>query len=175
MQAKKAERPKPKAKAKKAVKKKKKAFYSDDEETEDSEEEEEEEDEFTPHVPEDLGLLLRVTLPLLRSRNSGVVLAVAALHHYVGPRDRAIMARNGRALVRIMRGHREIQYIVLTNIVEFAKQNPDTFRKYLKDFFVAVRADAPCARACLCSCITLLLLLRALSHCRSRSRPLCAA
>lgn len=123
--------------------KKGKGFYSDEEESDDagssSEEDDDAGDEFTPKLQEDHALVLRVALPLLRSRNSGVVLAVAALHHYCGPRDRAVFGRIGRALVRIMRGHREVQYIVLTNIVELAKQSPDMFRKYLKDFFIAVR------------------------------------
>jgi len=90
-------------------------------------------------LQEDHALLLKVSLPLLRSRNAGVVLAVAALHHYAGPRDRAVQGRVGRSLVRIMRGHREVTYVVLTNIVEFAKRVPEMFRKYLKDFFIAVR------------------------------------
>lgn len=90
-------------------------------------------------LPEDHALLLRASLVLLRSRNSGVVLAVAALHQYVGDGDKATQAKVGKALVRIMRTHREVQFVVLTNIVEFAKQSPDLFRKYLKDFFISVR------------------------------------
>ena len=90
-------------------------------------------------LPEDHALLLRASLVLLRSRNSGVVLAVAALHQYVGDGDKATQAKVGKALVRIMRTHREVQFVVLTNIVEFAKQSPDLFRKYIKDFFISVR------------------------------------
>jgi len=102
---KKVKEPKPvkeKSKAKGAAKKKKgkakKGFYSesdddDDDDEEESEEESEEdagEDEFLPvQLPEDHDLLLRVTVPLLRSRNSGVVLAVAALHQYVGSGDKS--------------------------------------------------------------------------------------
>jgi AP-3 complex subunit beta len=114
-------------------------------EDDDSGASEDSDDSFAPKLQEDHALLLRVALPLLRSRNAGVVLAVATLHHYVGPRDRAILGRIGRALVRIMRGYREVTYIVLTNIVEFAKQSPEMFRKYLKDFYIAVRV--PCGVA----------------------------
>jgi AP-3 complex subunit beta len=148
-QAKKPSAGKKKAPAKREAKKggkKKSGFYSSEEEEESSEEEEEDsegstdDDDLVPKLQDDHALLLRVCLPLLRSRNSGVVLAVAALHHYVGPRDRAVLGRIGRALVRVMRGHREVTYVVLTNCVEFARAQPDMFRRYLKDFFIAVRA-----------------------------------
>jgi AP-3 complex subunit beta len=127
--------------------KKGKGFYSEDEDSSDDDSDSEEEsdsedddddDDLVPKMSEDHQLLLRVSLPLLRSRNSGVVLAVATLHHYAGPRDRAIQGRIGRALVRIMRGHREVQYIILSNLVAFAKKTPELFRRYLKDFFIAV-------------------------------------
>lgn len=130
--------------------KKGKGFYSEDEDSSsDSDSEDssssddsssdESEDSLVPHLSEDHSLLLRVSLPLLRSRNTGVVLAVAALHHYAGPRDRAVQGRVGRALVRIMRGpHREQQYLVLSSLVVFAKSNPDLFRRYIKDFFIHV-------------------------------------
>jgi hypothetical protein len=151
-QAKKPSAAKKKAPAKKEAKKgggkkKKSGFYSSEEEEESSEEEEEDsdgstdDDDLVPKLQDDHALLLRVCLPLLRSRNSGVVLAVAALHHYVGPRDRAVLGRIGRALVRVMRGHREVTYVVLTNCVEFARAQPDMFRRYLKDFFIAVRGQ----------------------------------
>ena len=140
------------AKAKATPKPKKKGkdgFYTDSEEEDsDKSEEEEEEDEDSdsdggglsgPKLAEDHALLLKVTTPLLRSRNSGVVLAVAVLHQTCGTGDKGALDRVGRALVRIMRAHREIQYVVLTNIVEFARASPDVFRKFLKDFFIAVR------------------------------------
>lgn len=113
---------------------------SDSDSSSDSGSEEEEEDADVsglPKLPEDHALALRVSLPLLRSRNSGVVLAVAGLHHYCGGGDKLTMSKIGRGLVRIMRNYREIQYITLTNISVFAKEAPDMFRKYLKDFFVA--------------------------------------
>ena len=140
----------PPAKKKAAAPKKKKNFYGDDDEDEDEDDEDDEDDEEAD-VPlaDDHALLLRVILPLLRSRNSGVVLGVAALYHYVGPKDRAVQGRIGKALVRIMRGNREVTYVVLTNCVEFARAAPEMFKKYLKDFFIAVRSPrvAP-PRAC---------------------------
>jgi len=126
---------------------KKTNFYGEDsEEEEDSEEDSDEESEEEPEpvaeeqgssLPEDHAMLLRSALPLLRSRNSGVVMAVASLYHYVGTTDPATLSKVGRALVRVMRNHREIQFIVLTNVVTFAKDSPDMLRKFLKDFFIA--------------------------------------
>lgn len=147
---KKAKKPKKKAapgkKKKLASKGKRGAFYDSEDDEEETDEDSEDEDEEAEGatggavVPEDHALLLRASLALLRSRNSGVVLAVAALHQYIGDGDKATQAKIGKALVRIMRTHREVQFVVLTNIVEFAKQSPDLFRKYLKDFFISVGA-----------------------------------
>ena len=141
---------KPKAEEK-TKKKKKKDFYDDDdsdeedsdEEDDEDEDEEDEDDELgvdgLPKIPADHQLVLNMSANLLRSRNSGVVLAVASLHHYVGVGsiDKSNSVKIGRSLVRIMRNRREIQYVVLTNAAFFARENPDIFRKYLKDFFVA--------------------------------------
>lgn len=60
-------------------------------------------------------LLLRNTKPLLQSRNAAVVMAVAQLYHHAAPRSEAMLA--GRALIRLLRGHREVQSIVLHCIV----------------------------------------------------------
>ena len=77
---------------------KKSGFYSEsegesDEESEaessDSESESDNDSLVGPTLPEDHDLLLRTSLPLLRSRNSGVVLGVAALHLYVGSGDKS--------------------------------------------------------------------------------------
>ena len=57
----------------------------------------------------------------------------------------ATLNKIGRSLVRIMRNYREIQFIVLSNMVEFAHLAPDMFRKYIKDFFIAVSAACACA------------------------------
>jgi AP-3 complex subunit beta len=54
-------------------------------------------------------LLLRSSLPLLKSRNSGVVLAVCSLHYYCGVSSIDARQKIGKALVRIHRDRREIQ------------------------------------------------------------------
>lgn len=58
--------------------------------------------------------LLRQTKPLLQSRNASVVMAVAQLYHHIAPRSEvAIVAK---ALIRLLRGHKEVQSVVLTCI-----------------------------------------------------------
>lgn len=56
-------------------------------------------------------LLLRNTKPLLQSRNASVVMAVAQLYHHVAPRSEVMIA--AKALIRLLRSHREVQSIVL--------------------------------------------------------------
>ena len=130
----------------------KKAFYSD-------EEDEEEEVEVAVKLDSDRGsvfvntggiveneadvdldpdhrLILRSSLPLLKSRNSGVVLAVCALHYYCGPQSDGTTQQIGKALVRILRNRREIQYVVLKCINTMAQERPAFFRPFLSDFFI---------------------------------------
>ena len=84
---------------------------------------------------------LRNTLPLLKSRNASVVLGVAAVHFYLGraEHDSAANRAIGRALVRVMRNHREIQYVVLKCIIALAEDRPVIFEPFLKNFFITVR------------------------------------
>lgn len=79
-------------------------------------------------------LLLRSTKPLLQSRNSAVVMAVAQLYHHVGPKSEISIA--AKALIRLLRSRPEIQSIVLTAISSMSFQNKGTFEPYLKSFFV---------------------------------------
>jgi len=81
-------------------------------------------------------LLLRSSLPLLKSRNSAVVLAVCSLHYYCGVSSIKIRTALGKALVRIHRDRREIQYVVLTSIKELVGECPSAFTPFLADFFV---------------------------------------
>lgn len=96
---------------------------------------------FEEELDEDHRLLLRSSIPLLKSRNSGVVLAVATLHYYCGTHSMATSTLIGKSLVRIMRNQREIQYVVLTVISSMATSRPDMFRPFLQEFFV--RATDP--------------------------------
>lgn len=86
-------------------------------------------------------LLLRSCLPLLKSRNCGVVLAVATLHYYCGTQSEFIAAQLGKSLVRISRNRREIAFVVLKAIASMAQERPSMFRPFLRDFFVQPAAD----------------------------------
>jgi len=79
-------------------------------------------------------LLLRQTKPLLQSRNASVVMAVGQLYHHVAPKnDVNIVAK---ALIRLLRSHKEVQSIVLTCIASMTLNRKVIFELYLKSFFV---------------------------------------
>jgi hypothetical protein len=84
----------------------------------------------------DHSLILKSSLPLLKSRNSGVVLGVCTLHYYCGNQSETVMKQIGKALVRISRNQREVTYIVLHSINIMARDRPEMFRPFLSDFFV---------------------------------------
>eukprot|EP00903_Cladosiphon_okamuranus_P010648 g10069.t1 len=130
----------------------KRAFYSSEED--ESTEEEFEEQDLSITTPEvgsvfttsdaDLGadldpdhrLLLRCSLPLLKSRNSGVVLAVCTAHYYCSSRTGSTMNQVAKAMVRILRNRREIQFVVLDAIRTMVMDSPSVFRPFLQEFFV---------------------------------------
>lgn len=85
-------------------------------------------------IDPDLRLLLRNCKPLLQSRNSAVVVAVAQLYYHVAPRTEVQLMV--KSLIRLLRGHREIQSLVLSNIATVSTRQPGLFELYLKSFFV---------------------------------------
>nr|CCA18067.1 AP3 complex subunit beta putative [Albugo laibachii Nc14] len=87
-------------------------------------------------LDEDHRLLLRSSMPLLKSRNSAAVLAVATLHFYCGTNSMATITLIAKSLVRIMRNQREIQFVVLSVISSMALARPEMFAPFLQDFFV---------------------------------------
>ncbi|XP_055691768.1 AP-3 complex subunit beta-2 [Lutzomyia longipalpis] len=104
------------------------------------EDDEEDDDDFELNqetksvLDADHRLLLRQTKPLLQSRNASVVMAVAQLYHHVAPKaDVQIVAK---ALVRLLRNHREIQSVVLTSIASMSQDQKNLFDVYIKSFFV---------------------------------------
>lgn len=124
-----------------------KAFYSDEEDELDEEDVEVEVLELDGNVfadkvdaegdiDPDHRLVLRSSLPLLRSRNSGVVLGVCALHFYCGTQGSSTTQQIGKSLVRILRNRREIQYIVLSCINTMVQERPLIFRPFISDFFI---------------------------------------
>ncbi|XP_055855932.1 AP-3 complex subunit beta-2 [Episyrphus balteatus] len=79
-------------------------------------------------------LLLRQAKPLLQSRNASVVMAVAQLYHHVAPHNEVNII--AQSLIRLLRGHKEVQSIVLTCIASMSTKRKSIFEPYLKSFFV---------------------------------------
>ncbi|XP_010775904.1 AP-3 complex subunit beta-2-like [Notothenia coriiceps] len=117
-----------------------KTFYGSDE---DSDEEEEDKDKKVeapmvkrkPYVMDpDHRLLLRNTKPLLQSRNAAVVMAVAQLYFHLAPK--AEIGVIAKALVRLLRSHSEVQYVVLQNVATMSIKRRGMFEPYLKSFYI---------------------------------------
>ncbi|CAJ0963897.1 unnamed protein product, partial [Mesorhabditis belari] len=85
-------------------------------------------------VDADLQLLLASARPLLQSRSCAVVMAVTQLYYHCGPK--AQLGQVGKALVRLLRGPREVQYVVLLNVATMCENQPNMFDPFLKSFFV---------------------------------------
>jgi AP-3 complex subunit beta len=113
-------------------------------------------------LDEDHKLLLQSAMPLLKSRNAGVVLGVCSLLYYCGISSVKTRSAIGKALVRIHRGRREIQYVVLTSIRTLVAECPSAFAPFLNDFFVKVRLRSLRNRTRFGLCICSLLCLQAL-------------
>eukprot|EP00062_Callorhinchus_milii_P007699 gi/632949618/ref/XP_007890265.1/ PREDICTED: AP-3 complex subunit beta-1 isoform X2 [Callorhinchus milii] len=79
-------------------------------------------------------LLLRNTKPLLQSRNAAVVMGVAQLYWHLAPKSEVTIV--AKSLVRLLRSHREVQYIVLQNIATITIQRKGLFQPYLKSFYI---------------------------------------
>jgi AP-3 complex subunit beta len=109
-------------------------FYPSEESegSEDSEEDEEDDDEEEgakskkkkkpkPYrMDPDHRLLLRNVKPLLQSRNPAVVMSVAQLYFHLAPlNEQSIIAK---PIVRLLKGHRETQSVVLTNVATISVQ-----------------------------------------------------
>lgn len=116
-------------------------FYESSEKDSDDGDEEEQEDKKkkidkpAPYIMDpDHRLLLRQSKPLLNSRNSAVVMAVAQLYHHCAPKSEVGVV--ARSLIRLLRSQREIQYVVLSNIATMTNKRRGMFEPYLKSFYV---------------------------------------
>ncbi|XP_074547122.1 AP-3 complex subunit beta-1 [Halichoeres trimaculatus] len=106
-----------------------KTFYDSDTE------EKKDEQEAKPYVMDpDHRLLLRNTKPLLQSRNTAVVMSVAQLYWHLAPKHEVSVVT--KSLVRLLRSHREVQYIVLQNIATMSIQRKGMFEPFMKSFYV---------------------------------------
>ncbi|XP_050949273.1 AP-3 complex subunit beta-1 isoform X2 [Labeo rohita] len=104
-----------------------KAFY-------DSEEEKRVDQSKLYIMDPDHRLLLRNTKPLLQSRNTAVVMAVSQLYWHLAPKHELSIIT--KSLVRLLRSHREVQYIVLQNIATMSIQRKGMFEPFMKSFYV---------------------------------------
>ncbi|KAK6305137.1 hypothetical protein J4Q44_G00239170 [Coregonus suidteri] len=105
------------------------AFYESDEEKTENEKEAK-----SYMMDPDHRLLLRNTKPLLQSRNTAVVMSVAQLYWHLAPKHEISIVT--KSLVRLLRSHREVQYIVLQNIATMSIQRKGMFEPYMKSFYV---------------------------------------
>uniref|UniRef100_A0A670JSE4 AP-3 complex subunit beta n=1 Tax=Podarcis muralis TaxID=64176 RepID=A0A670JSE4_PODMU len=88
-----------------------------------------------PYVMDpDHRLLLRNTKPLLQSRNAAVVMSVAQLYFHLAPK--AEVGVIAKALVRLLRSHRSVQYVVLQNVATMSIKRRGMFEPYLKSFYI---------------------------------------
>ncbi|KAM6181937.1 AP-3 complex subunit beta-2 isoform 1-T1 [Erethizon dorsatum] len=104
-----------------------------------------------PYVMDpDHRLLLRNTKPLLQSRSAAVVMAVAQLYFHLAPK--AEVGVIAKALVRLLRSHSEVQYVVLQNVATMSikrrigggavvelrpfSHTQGMFEPYLKSFYI---------------------------------------
>ncbi|XP_069812559.1 AP-3 complex subunit beta-2 isoform X3 [Dendropsophus ebraccatus] len=113
-----------------------KAFYGSDED-EGSKEEKAETSvvKRKPYIMDpDHRLLLRNTKPLLQSRNAAVVMAVAQLYFHLAPK--AEVGVIAKALVRLLRSHSEVQFVVLQNVATMSIKRRGMFEPYLKSFYI---------------------------------------
>ncbi|XP_073435668.1 AP-3 complex subunit beta-2 isoform X4 [Dendrobates tinctorius] len=114
-----------------------KAFYGSDD---DEGSKEEKTEPFSvikrkPYIMDpDHRLLLRNTKPLLQSRNAAVVMAVAQLYFHLAPK--AEVGVIAKALVRLLRSHSEVQFVVLQNVATMSIKRRGMFEPYLKSFYI---------------------------------------
>ncbi|XP_025190462.1 AP-3 complex subunit beta-2 isoform X2 [Melanaphis sacchari] len=91
-------------------------------------------DDKSTVLDQDHRLLLRNAKPLFQSRNAAVVMSVAQLYHHLAPKSEVNVI--SKALIRLLRSHREVQSVVLNSIASISIARKSMFEPYLKSFFV---------------------------------------
>eukprot|EP00090_Calanus_glacialis_P025590 TRINITY_DN4005_c0_g1_i1.p1 TRINITY_DN4005_c0_g1~~TRINITY_DN4005_c0_g1_i1.p1 ORF type:complete len:1074 (-),score=457.80 TRINITY_DN4005_c0_g1_i1:225-3446(-) len=112
-------------------------FYENSDDDDDEEDTAEEAAKPLYKMDPDHRLLLRSTKPLLQSRNSSVVMATAQLYWHLAPKPEVQLV--AKSLVRLLRGHNEVQAIVLNSIASMtikSQGGAKMFQPYLRQFFV---------------------------------------
>jgi len=121
-----------------------KKFYEDEFSSDDEEAKKRERQKVErPKMDQDHRLLLRSARPLLQSRNAAVVMATAQLYHHCAPKAEVQVV--AKAMIRLLRSHREVQAIVLNCIASMTSGEgggrTSMFEPFLRNFFV--RASDP--------------------------------
>ncbi|KAF0933642.1 hypothetical protein E2562_018875 [Oryza meyeriana var. granulata] len=89
---------------------------------------------MTSSTNNDIALLLKCTSPLLWSRNSGVILAAASVHWIMAPVDQ--LNRVVGPILFTLRSSPDATYVMLGNILVFAKTAPQLFAPFYEDIFI---------------------------------------
>lgn len=114
-----------------------KSFYDDsdsDSSTADKSNTKKQRSSSSPTLDPDHKMLLRAARPLLQSRNSGVVMAVAQLYFHCAPASD--LPPVAKAMVRLLRSALEVQSVVLHSIASLTISKRSLFEPFLKSFFV---------------------------------------
>ncbi|KAK5754652.1 AP-3 complex subunit beta [Elasticomyces elasticus] len=109
-----------------------KDFYEDLEPQEEAEQEAEYDEQEV--MDPDLTLFLTSTQPLLQSRNSAVILAVAKAYLYLSPATYLQHAIG--PLIALLRSPQDIQQVALHNIVQVCLAHPQHFVPYQRHFLL---------------------------------------
>ncbi|XBI69262.1 hypothetical protein VPH35_048351 [Triticum aestivum] len=88
----------------------------------------------TTSTNDDVVILLKCTSPLLWSQNSAVILAAASVHWIMAPAEE--VKRIVGPILFTLRSSPDATYVMLGNILVFAKTAPLLFASYYEDFFI---------------------------------------
>ncbi len=112
-----------------------KGFYEDSDD-EDETKHTKEKRQQKPKMDQDHRLLLRSAKPLLQSRNASVVMSTAQLYHHCAPKAEVQVV--AKAMIRLLRSHKEVQAIVLNCIASMtsSRHRNNMFEPHLRNFFV---------------------------------------
>ncbi|XP_019474848.1 AP-3 complex subunit beta-2 isoform X3 [Meleagris gallopavo] len=81
-----------------------------------------------------INMLTRYARTQFLSPNQNVVMAVAQLYFHLAPK--AEVGVIAKALVRLLRSHSEVQYVVLQNVATMSIKRRGMFEPYLKSFYI---------------------------------------
>jgi vesicle coat complex subunit len=122
------------------IEKLKKGFYDEDSETESKEDDGAEDGEEVIIYDPDLKLFLDSAKPLLQSRNSAVIVAVARCYLYLA--DTTYLDLAIPPLISLLRSSPDIRAIALYNIVQICLIRPKPFIRYTTHFLISA-TDSP--------------------------------